>query len=759
MPRKKPAGDEPEKPDQPEPRPKRKKKAAPKRKPAAGKKAAKKKPAPKKSAKKKPAPKKKPGQPAAGGASAYDRHRQRNAEKQAEQSRQGRDIGDIPPVADPARREECRRNLRLFCETYHGETFTFAWGRDHLRVIPKIERAVLKGGLFAVAMPRGSGKSCLCEAAAEWAVLFGHRAYAVIIGATEKHADETLDSLRTDLESNELLAADFPEVCYPVACLEGLSGRCRGQLYRGERTRISWKGDKLILPTIPGSPASGSILRTRGITGGMRGMKLKRADGSTIRPDLVLPDDPQTRQSARNRETCQVLLDILQGDVLGLAGPGTKISGLMPCTVIEAGDMADQILDPKQYRDWQSERTQMIDAWPEKMDLWEQYYAVRCDGLDLEDDGAAGDAFYREHWDAMHLGADLPWPNRIEDGALDGLQTAMNLYFRDPAGFMAEYQNDPKPKTAAASAENLEPAHVLQQLNGLERGVVPVEAQLLTAFVDVQMDLLYWMVCAWAGGFTGWILDCGAWPEQRRFYFTLSDAKPTLGDLSPTAGLEGTLLHGLRQLLGQLLDRDWLRADGTGLRVQRAMVDANWGESTDVVYQACRENQHASLLLPSHGQFIGASSIPMNDRKQKPGDRVGWNWRIPATAGQKGRGIRHALYDTNAWKSFVRARLVTAAGDPGSLTLWKAGQHVHRMLADHFTSEYAVRTAGRGRELMEWKIRPERPDNHLWDCVVGNAVCASIEGIKAIGHDVRDPGRRKGQRRKLSEMRNRKRAA
>ena len=768
--RKEPAGDQPEDPQRPpaakpkrtpaagKKKPARKKtaaapkgKPAPKRPPAKKKTAAKKKPAPKRAA----APKEKPAA-AGGGASAYDRHRQRNADAQAEQSRQGRDIGELPPVADPARKEAARLCLKTFCETYHPETFCLGWSRDHLRVIPKIDRAVLNGGLFATAMPRGSGKSSLCEAGAEWATLYGHRAYAVLIGATEKHAGETLESIQADLETNELLAADFPEVCYPIGLLEGVASRCRGQLYQGRRTRMKWEKDRIILPTIPGSAASGSIIRTRGITAGMRGMKLKRADGSTIRPDLVLPDDPQTRESARSADQNRVRLQILQGDVLGLAGPGKKISGLMPCTVIEPGDMVDQILDPKLFREWQSERTRMIDAWPERLDLWDQYAGIRADGLDAADDGAAGNAFYQENRAEMDRGADLPWPERIEPGDLSALQSAMNLHYRDPDAFLAEYQNDPKSQTTDAAAEGLDVNRILAQLNGLDRAVVPAEAETLTAFVDVQMDLLYWAVCSWSAGFGGSVLDYGAWPDQRRAYFTLSDARPTLTDQAPGSGLEGSILHGLGQLLGQLLGRDWLRADGTGLRIQRLLVDANWGDSTDVVYKACRESQHAAVLLPSHGQFIGASSVPMNDRKKKPGDRTGWNWQIPATGGRRARGIRHALYDTNAWKSFLQGRLGTAAGDPGSLTLWRAGQHVHRMLADHLTAEYGVQTTGRGRTVTEWKLRPGRPDNHLLDCLVGCCVAAAIEGLRLVGHDVRDAGRGRGGRRKMSDIRRRK---
>ena len=50
------------------------------------------------------------------------------------------------------------------------------------------------------------------------------------------------------------------------------------------------------------------------------------------------------------------------------------------------------------------------------------------------------------------------------------------------------------------------------------------------------------------------------------------------------------------------------------------------------------------------------------------------------------------------------------------------------MLADQLTSEYRVRTQGRGRECDEWKLRPGN-DNHLFDCIVGFAVGASIQGV------------------------------
>ncbi len=106
----------------------------------------------------------------------------------------------------------------------------------------------------------------------------------MLIGATESAALETLDCIKTELEVNERLAEDFPEVCYPVAQLEGIANRCAGQLYKGERTRITWTSNEIVLPTVEGSRASGIIVRVAGITGRIRGMKFKRSDGRNVRP-------------------------------------------------------------------------------------------------------------------------------------------------------------------------------------------------------------------------------------------------------------------------------------------------------------------------------------------------------------------------------------------------------------------------------------------------------------------------------------------
>ncbi len=289
-----------------------------------------------------------------------DRARARNAAL----SLAGRDIGEMPEVGSTKRKEKAAGDFRFFCEAYFPQTFHLAWSPDHLKVIDKIEQAVLHGGLFAMAMPRGSGKTTICECACIWAVLYGHREFVCLIGSDEGHAMDMLDSIKMEFDGNDLLLADFPEVVFPIRCLDGIANRCSGQLYRGERTHIGWTAKEVVLPTVPDSRASGAIIKVGGITGRIRGMKFKRPDGKTVRPSLVVLDDPQTDESARSLSQCANRESILAGAVLGLAGPGKKISGIMPCTVIRPGDMADNILDRDKHPEWNGERTRMVYSFP-----------------------------------------------------------------------------------------------------------------------------------------------------------------------------------------------------------------------------------------------------------------------------------------------------------------------------------------------------------------------------------------------------------
>lgn len=649
----------------------------------------------------------------------YERKKNRASLVSAAESRLGRDIGSIPAVADHARKREGSRSFRSFCEIYFPHKFSLAWSPDHLKVIAKIERAVIHGALLSVGMPRGSGKTTLCETAALWALLNGYHRFVMLLGSDEAHALQMLDALKVELSTNELLLADYPEVVYPIHRLENQSRRCVGQLHHGRLTHIRWSEDEIVMPSIPGSPASGSIVRVAGITGGIRGAKHTTASNESIRPTLVILDDPQTDESARSPSQCAAREQVVAGAILGLAGPGKKISALMPCTIIRRGDLADALLDRQKHPDWQGETTRMVYSWPARQDLWDEYAKLRQDELRNDGDGAQATEYYRQHRAEMDAGAQVAWEARHNRDEISAIQHAMNLRIRNPAAFAAEYQNEPVDETPRA--EGLEPEAIAAKANGIPRGRVPTGHNRLTAFIDVQGNLLFWSVCSWTDDFSGHLVDYGAFPDQGRAYFTLRDATRTLRRAKPGAGPEAAIAAGLESLCAELLDRDWPREDGSLLRIERCLIDANWGDSTNIVRAFCRRSKWAALLTPSHGRYVSASAAPLADKAKGQGERVGDHWRVSVIKLQ-----RHILWDTNHWKSFVASRLAVAAGDRGALTLW--GRHSdHQMLADHLSSEHPVRVEAKGRQIDEWKLMPGR-DNHWLDCLVGSAVAASMQG-------------------------------
>ena len=364
-------------------------------------------------------------------ADPYERMKESARARNAALALAGRDIGEIPVVENPDRKDRASRDFQYFCESYFPLTFHLAWSPDHVKVILKIEQAVVHGGLFALAMARGSGKSSIAEVACIWAVLYGHREFVCLIGSDEGHACDMLDSIKTELDSNDLLLADFPEVCFAIQSLDGISNRANGQLYKGKRTQIGWTAKEVVLPTIDGSRASGAIIKVAGLTGRIRGMKFKRPDGRTVRPSLVVLDDPQTDESARSLSQCVNRESILAGAVLGLSGPGKKISGIMPCTVIRPGDMADNILDRDKHPEWNGERTRMVYAFPTNETLWIRYVEIRGDGMRNGDGGASATEFYRVNKEAMDAGSIIAWPERFNYDELSAIQHAMNLKMQD----------------------------------------------------------------------------------------------------------------------------------------------------------------------------------------------------------------------------------------------------------------------------------------------------------------------------------------
>ncbi len=681
-------------------------------------------------------------------ADSYEKYRERQRRRAATLSTTGREIGELPKPINTDRRRRCRTSFRLFCELYFPQTFHLHWSRDHLKVIKRIDKVVKRGGLFSLAMARGSGKTSLCEVACLWATIYGYQNFVMLIAADLKHASDSLDSIKSELENNQALLDDFPEVCYPISFLQGIAQRANGQLHRGERTLIGWTNTEVVLPHIPKSKASAAIIRVVGITGSIRGMKFKRPDGSTARPSLVMVDDPQTDESADSPTQCAARERIIKGAIKGLAEPGKKIAILMPLTIIRQDDLADRMLDRERHPEWQGFKTKLIDKFPTDEDRWEEYASIRRESLKRGNEGREGTAYYKANRKKMDKGARVAWPERFDPDCLSAIQYAMNLKIDDPDAFYSEYQNEPT-SDIDDNAQDLTEDLIIAKVNGHARRAVPQECQYISVYIDVQKHALFYSVGAFAPNFTGHIIDYGIYPDQGRRHFQLRHIKKTLKHAAgPGVGFEGQIYAGLNTLVNDLCGREYKRSDGTLLSVGRCMVDAAWGLSTKTVRQFCLASNFKGVLLPSFGRGVTAAEIPMTERKKKPGDLDGLNWRMPAVVGQ-----RHILYDTNFWKSFVYSRFGVATGDRGSLSIFGREPETHRPYAGHIKAEFSVRTQGRGRTVDVWKIRPNRPDNHWLDTTVGCCVAAATLGANLAEMNIAPV--RKKRKLKLSEMQKR----
>lgn len=677
-------------------------------------------------------------------------------EYQAAKVRAGQEIGDVPPVVNWARRERCIADPELFLRTYFGERpyFYTPFCADHRKVIAKFEDAIRNGGLFTLAMPRAHGKTTFCRAFAIRALACGFRRFAFIVGAAMPHARRSIDAIKSMMLGNTLydpekktwvmpttFAQDFPEIVYPAAALGRTVNRQKGQMCGGVPTDIHWSGDLMRLPRLqPSKTLRAEQLRCGGailMGAGLLGSAITGLNIDGIRPDLLIPDDPQTRESAMKDAACAKREEIINAMVTGLAGSGVRIAAVMPVTVIREGDLADRFLSHALHPEWAIERTQLLHTMPTHKDLWIANRNIRTNYNPFagpEDKRRASEAatmHYIDNQAAMDAGAEASWPERFNADEVSAIQNAMNLHGDNERAFFAEMQNQPMP-VVLGNTVMMTAAAIAGKLSNVPRREVPHDATTLTAFIDVQKSMLFYVVMAFAPGFTGYVVDYGSFPDQRRDYFTLTDAPLPLDRMQGAPdGEEARIVWALGVLVSALMDREWPREkSGAPNKLDLCVIDS--GYSSQLIYQFCRRSKYR--ILPSKGQAYHAGTRwATGEGKSNPGDKRGYHWHLPAA--KEERGVKLLLYDAGPWKSFLHARLATPVGSPGCLSLFGDDPAQHRLFVDHILSEYCTRDTNMdtGKSVDLWRLKNGNPDNHWLDCVAGACVAGAVSGMVLDG--------------------------
>lgn len=648
------------------------------------------------------------------------------------------DISPLPEIVNPERRKACERNLALACKTYFPEKFKLDWSQDHIDLLSLLENSILNGGgKCANAHPRGHGKTTIAECAGLWALLNGHRRYMLLICATGGAAKDLQRSIHTEIETNDLLLEDFPEAIYPIRQLRGSYFRARFQHIEGEPTRINLSSELIMLPYVDGSKSANSIIQATSITGRIRGISQTVGTGEKLRPDFVIVDDPQTDKTAKSPHMTEQRERIINGTIVGLAGPGKDVAIVMPCTVIAKDDLSERFLNQEKRPQWQGQRSKLMPKMPTNWDLWQQYNEIRGNGLRRKDNGTAAREFYIRNQAALEEGAVISWPQRFNPNQVSAIQFAMDLYFDDPRTFASEYQNEPLADTDSDAAQRLilHSEAILNRFSGHRTLTVPKDTVLVTTGVDVQSRLLYYLTTAWKEDFGGVIVDYGTFPKQGLDYFLAANPPKTLNDVEgfDKMTLNPQVFEALERLYATVIMRTFIR-DGVGgeERCSRCGIDANWSQVADAVYGFCKKYEQMNFFHPMHGKGIGAAQLPMDQWPVRAGEIRGkqpWIQKF-ATAANKGK---HITFDANWWKSLVAERLIAPEGSPKALLIAGDYSSRHQLLADHLSSELPVKTHGRGRDVDEWKAKPAS-ENHWWDCLVMSAVMANVSGL--IPHDI-----------------------
>lgn len=626
-------------------------------------------------------------------------------------------LGDISPLPKPrnkSRRAKCKNDLAKFLRTYFPHLFYRPFNPDQRRIIKALQLSVLSGGKSAEALPRGTGKTTIGEGALIWMTVYGHRFFPVVIGPNENHANAIIDDLKAELETNERLLTDFPEVCYPIRQLEGRHARARSQHVNGALTKIKWTSSEISYPIVDGSKVSGTIIKALGITSSIRGMK----HGSR-RPDFVLLDDPQTRESAASVSQTKKREDIILGDILGLAGHNKAIAAYMTCTVIFKGDLADIFLDNELHPEWIGKRAKLVYAWPEEFPLWDEYDEHwRSDQIKGDSTHQTATAFYKAHRRAMDKGIKVADTKLFDEGVeLSAIQHARNLKLSSPDAFEAEYQNEPIARKFLLY--EIDSKLVRSRVNNLPRLTLDQDVKLVVAFCDINFSALHWTLVGFRNDRTGFILDYGRIPER--------------GVLIKQNANRAEIKRRLYEGLGVYADQ--LNALNLSLPIRAAGIDRGFEPST--VHHFCKYTKTRFALMPAWGYA---------SNKYQPGRNIVGEPGVECHLTQTQYG-QYLAFNACYCLEMTQRAFLSRPGQAGSMSFYGKDGSRHNEIAEHICAKtLSDKAEGRDRDFYKWDMKVGA-DDHWGDALKSCFALANwFLGAQTIESTVGGRGKTKQKR-------------
>lgn len=682
---------------------------------------------------------------------SHRKERDRKSKSSRESHSEQAEIG--PPQLTIGQRSKGRR-LRALCANdlekfntlvFPNSTGLKPFGQVQIDSIAHDQSIIENGGRVVKAEPRAYGKTTRGCNAALWAVLYGKRRMVPVFSANmDKSKTQIMEGWKTELTENDLLFWMFPNLLWPLRCLEGKAQRCQSQTMLGRPTKTIWTSKRIVFPDVPGEPGAGAMLVALPLKNA-RGANHKMQDGTVLRPDLLIFDDVQNDEDADNPQTIRKREEEIDHTALMLGGHSQTLSAIMNCTVRKPDDLGEMYL---KKHGWRRVRYKMLTkpALRER-ELWLGPYADILKNYDPESAGdqrrALKDAleFYKKNRHEMDEGAEVSWEwcykwNDSDPTEISAIQHAYNILIDlGESVFASECQNEPLRETGGLTI--LPAALIRKKQSGYPKGTFPNAVTTLTAAVDMHPGILYWHVWAFEQGFTSYLIADGTYPKQGRRNFSHDIVQRTLTEVFPGQDLGGMSFAALTALLhgdpesGEvgLMAKEFIRDDGVPLKISLCGIDAS-GQAADAVKKFVRTSPFSANLMPTFGKGVLAKTLPMNlwNEAGKGGGGDHWVRAKPKP------GESPALkFDTNYWKTSFHRAMALPIGNRGAASLHNAeNEEYWRRFSESCHSERVVEVIAEGRTVYEFGEPRPGSFNHDFDCAIIARVMASKAGISSV---------------------------
>lgn len=602
---------------------------------------------------------------------------------------------------------------------YMPGAYPLEFGNLHHEIVRSVVYAIEHGGNVAIAAPRGSGKSTLVNGLVLWALLTGRTLFPVVVPWDDKAKKRALRLWSQELCFNERIHRDYADATDVFRRSRGIANRLTALTENNKATgaRLGLSEGIIVLPGGRGAIGSATI------NGNPRGLNYATIDGRVVRPTFAVIDDPQDRETARSATRVRDTIEIIDGDLAGMAGPDQKMAMVMPCTVIERGDVAEHYLgDP----DWRAVRIGQVIIWPNGWDekksearrLWDEWNTIRQDGERDQDAGKAALEFYMRNKAQMTAGMVVSWAERYDRkrGQPDAMYSAMHDYYvMGDEAFAAERQNEPIRR--GVTIYTLTPDIIESRATDRRPGTVPDWSRLRVAATDVNPSYgLTWAALGFGADQTAAVMLYG------------------IHDMS----IQGSATEGERNksIFENLVTHGKMLA-GLPCRPELWFVDAG-GAAFDVVHRFAAMSQKLS----------GIQAVPCTGRgarNYRPyGKSVLGQPREYCHMSTDTRGRKWVAFHADYWREQAQKAWTGSVGAPGSCSL-PAGHH--REFAEQICREQLGGKGEVGGQMVwTWHTLPGAHD--YGDCMSMCYMGAAWGGIGTGGTPTIQRPRRYIERRK-----------